>query len=95
MILDFQLPFLSERQVSFFKFWLDGDIRDGLSYRGELFRHSYTFARRQAEQVHALGQNLIREGTEVVVTCSDDHYRLWTSLRVEYRLPDFRDSLHW
>lgn len=84
MIADFSFPLFSENQVSLFKFWFDGDIREGLCHRGELFRHSCTVASSQASQVYALGQRLVCEGVEVVITCSNDRYRLWTNLRVEY-----------
>lgn len=81
MIVDFRLPFLSEGQASLFKFWLDGDIREGLSYDGELFCHSYTFTKQETDKIYTLGHNLMQEGVEVVVTSAGDRYRLWTSLR--------------
>ncbi|MBD2155627.1 hypothetical protein [Leptolyngbya sp. FACHB-16] len=72
---------ICETFVSRFKFWLDGQIHDGMQHRNELFRclRKETVLGRQ--QVYDLSWALSHEGVHTVVTASKGHYTLWVSLR--------------
>lgn len=77
-------PLLSESQISFFKFWFNGNVYDGLSYQGELFSRFHTFSLYQKPHVCRLGSNLAQEGIDVLVTLSENQYSLWTNLRIKH-----------
>jgi hypothetical protein len=72
---------IPENQVSLFKFWQDDELRDGLRYKSELFYLTHRFNSYQKDNVLEVAQELMGHGVEVIVTCSTDNYKIWTSLQ--------------
>lgn len=72
---------LTEEIVSFFKFWMDGQIQEGMRWNCELFRHHRTFSKSQRELVFTSAWELTHDGTQVVITVSPDKYQIWLNLR--------------
>ncbi|HEY9662917.1 MAG TPA: hypothetical protein V6C65_31115 [Allocoleopsis sp.] len=70
-----------EKFISRFKFWLDGQVQDGMQHRHELFRclHIETLLGRQ--KIYDLSWALSHEGVHTVITVSKEHYTLWVNLR--------------
>jgi len=72
---------LSEANVFIFKFWFNGEFRDGMSYHDELFCCLRTFAAQERSQVYHLGCKLTQHYPVIALTTSDDRCGLWVSLR--------------
>ena len=72
---------ISEKMVSTFKFWSDGQIQDGMNCRNELFGHLKTTNFQERNHIYELGWSLAQKGVEVVITVSDYQYTLWSNLR--------------
>ena len=76
------LPLIvDENKILIFKFWFEGDIQDGMAYRGELFCRLQTFALAYRPQVYQFGCRLIRQGISAALTSGDESCSLWVSLR--------------
>ncbi|MBL1175283.1 hypothetical protein [Pantanalinema sp. GBBB05] len=71
---------LSEDCVFFFKFWLDGQIQEGMRWGYKLFRHCRTFDKDHRQQVYTLAWALMEHEVPVVITASQFNYRVWISL---------------
>ena len=72
---------ISEKMVSTFKFWSDGQVQDGMNCRNELFGCLKTANLQGRNHIYELGWSLARKGIEVVITVSDYQYTLWSNLR--------------
>lgn len=66
--------------VSSFKFWSNGQICDGMTYRNEFFRSIQTVNPERRQQIFDLGWVLSQEGAQVIITVSKQQYMLWISL---------------
>jgi hypothetical protein len=72
---------INETFISRFKFWLDGQVQDGMHHREELFRCFRTETQQGRQRIYDLGWALSHEGVHTVITASQHHYTLWVSLR--------------
>ncbi|MDX2212339.1 MAG: hypothetical protein SFY66_03525 [Oculatellaceae cyanobacterium bins.114] len=80
------LPLLwSERligsQLFPFKFWFNGQVRDGLRCQNNLFHLHHTFSLSQRDKAYELACELQCKGIKAAITCSGKEYRLWTDLQ--------------
>jgi hypothetical protein len=74
---------IDERQVFTFKFWFNGKIQNGMSYRNELFCQLGAFSIQQRSRVYQVGCYLMQQDAASVITCSAASCSLWGSLRSE------------
>jgi hypothetical protein len=72
---------LSESTVFTFKFWFDGELRDGMCHQNELFCRLRSFSSQERSQVYHLGCKLTQMHPVIAVTTTDDRCSLWISLR--------------
>ncbi|MBF2027642.1 MAG: hypothetical protein IGS48_12875 [Oscillatoriales cyanobacterium C42_A2020_001] len=72
---------ISENLVSFFKFWLDEQVHDGMRWGHELFHQYESFDKSQRQQAYSFAWALAERGVQVVITASQSNYRVWGSLR--------------
>ncbi|HEY9302512.1 MAG TPA: hypothetical protein VIQ31_40335 [Phormidium sp.] len=72
---------ISEKMVSTFKFWSDGQIQEGMNCRNEIFGCLKTATLQGRQQIYDLGWTLSQKGMQVVITVSDYKYTLWSNLR--------------
>lgn len=79
---------ICEDFISRFKFWLDGQMQDGMHHRNELFRCLRTEKLLGRQKIYDLGWAIAQEGVHTVITASKDHYTLWVSLRSQASLED-------
>ncbi len=70
-----------EQFVSRFKFWLDGQMQDGMQHRNELFRWLRAEKVAGRQRIYDLGWALSHEGVHTIITASKEHYTLWVNLR--------------
>jgi hypothetical protein len=78
-----------QQSSSYFKFWYNDVIHDGMRYRSELFRHFRTFSAHHRNHAYSLGCALAQQGIQAIITClsdrktapEDQRYVLWISLR--------------
>ena len=78
-----------QQSSSYFKFWHNNGMHDGMRYRNELFRHFKTFSAQRRSHAYSLGCALAQQGIQAVITCvsdrhtapTDQRYILWISLR--------------
>lgn len=91
---------VSEQQSSsYFKFWYNNAIHDGMNYHKELFRHFRTFSGHRRNHAYSLGCAFAQQGIQVVITCmsdrdtalEDQRYVLWINLRFPW--PENEPSL--
>jgi hypothetical protein len=80
--------------VSFFQFARDGQTRKGVSYQGRLYELVEKFSVSDRMAAYELGYQLMRQGEDVIITVSANHYSLWSPLTAETRsIPSNRPSL--
>lgn len=72
---------ISEQFVRRFNFWASGEIQEGMYYGNELYRLVSTFHFRKHEQAYALGTDIAQHGKQTIITCSENSYAVWVSLR--------------
>jgi len=73
-----------ESFVTSFKFW-DGDIKNGMFYRNELYRQHQTFTKDRRRDVFDIAYQLTSCNFQVVITQSQTQYTVWKSLRSFHR----------
>ena len=73
-------PVLAEGEYSSFNFWMGEDIQQGISYEGEMFCCLCTLPLDYRAQLYHYACRLMKTDS-VVITVSDNHCRLWVSLR--------------
>lgn len=74
---------IDERQIFTFKFWFGDQIRMGMHFQNELFCQIGVFDISQRSQVYQRVSKLAQQGVMLVITCSEQHCRIWGSLREE------------
>jgi hypothetical protein len=73
---------INEEFISQFKFWLDGQVQQGMTFRDDLFGYVAEFKNSQRHEAFDLTWKLSQEnGQQVVVTATRSHYRIWLNLR--------------
>ena len=73
---------INEKFISQFKFWLDGQVQQGMRFRSELFAHVAEFKSSQRREAFDLTWKLSQEkGQQVIVTATNSHYIVWLNLR--------------
>jgi len=72
---------LSENVVNWFKFYMDGSIREGMRYKNELYGLVREFPGSHRLKGYQIACELAESGTPVAITASDDRYAIWSSLR--------------
>jgi hypothetical protein len=77
-----------------FKFYHDGDVRLGMSYRQQLYRLIEHYPTASRLQAYNLGCSLSHRNNQVVVTVSDRDYKVWLELRSQTKSPQLtKDSI--
>lgn len=74
---------ITEQMIVPFKFWLDGQLQDGMRCGADLFRHYQTFNSDRREQAYSLAWALAENGVQVAITVCNANYRLWLGLRAQ------------
>jgi len=72
---------LSESNVFIFKFWFEGELRDGMCHQNELFCRLRTFSAQERSQAYHLGCKLTQDYPVIALTATDKQCSLWISLR--------------
>jgi hypothetical protein len=73
---------INEEFISQFKFWLDGHVQQGMSFRNDLFGYVAEFKNSQRHEAFDLTWKLSQQkGQQVVVTATHSHYKVWLNLR--------------
>ncbi len=72
---------LSESSVFIFKFWFNGELRDGMCHHNELFCRLRTFNAKERAKVYHLGCKLAQQYQLIALTSADMQCSLWVSLR--------------
>lgn len=72
---------IDEDQIFIFKFWFNGNIRQGMYFQNELYCKLQTFDIQQRSHVYQLGCKLTKKNAQVVLTCTQETCSLWGSLR--------------
>ncbi len=72
---------ISDKMVSFFKFWADGEVQQGMRCGKELFQYCQSADRSQRQQAYTIACTLAEAGATVVITTCGSHYKIWRSLR--------------
>lgn len=72
---------VSEKLVALFKFWLNGQLHDGMRCQNELFRCIHRVNTQKQQQLYSLGVVLAQKRVETIITASKSQYTLWVSLR--------------
>ena len=88
-----------QQNSSYFKFWHNDAVHEGMCYSNELFRHFRTFSTHRRNHAYSLGCALAQRGVQAVITCisdrntapADQRYILWISLRSPW--PEYEPSL--
>jgi hypothetical protein len=70
-----------ETLTNTFKFYQDGNVRLGMSYKQHLYRLIENYPSASRLQAFTLGCSLSNPGNQVVVTVSDRDYKVWLELR--------------
>lgn len=80
--MDECLPILlSEKSICRFKFWQDGDIREGMRFQNNLYGLLRVLPIEQRWIAYDLTCTYTQRGIDVVLTCNDTYYYLWVNLR--------------
>ncbi|KGF72419.1 hypothetical protein DO97_08500 [Neosynechococcus sphagnicola sy1] len=84
------LPVLvPEDAIHPFKFYFRDTVQLGMRHHYQLYRLTHTFSTSQRFYAYQLACRLERQGeTSVVVTASEEHYRLWVCLWSSATLPE-------
>lgn len=72
---------LKDKQIRFFKFWSNHQLHDGLHYQNELFQRVQSLHQTQRRRIYEFGGELAKQGADIVITCDQETYSLWVSLR--------------
>lgn len=72
---------IAESKIFVFKFWFDGDIKEGMCYQNELFCRLQQFDIHDRVQVYHLGCRLASQEVLIAFTASAEQCSLWVSLR--------------
>lgn len=83
------LVLIEQHLASYFKFWLNGQISEGMCHGQELFRKFRVFGAHRRAHAYSLGYALTQQGIAAAITCTGDRsvepdeqqYTLWISLR--------------
>ena len=83
------LVLIEQQFGSYFKFWFNDQLCEGMCYGNELFRQFRTFSAHRRAHAYSVGCALTQQGVAVVMTCTSDRnsspeqqqYILWISLR--------------
>lgn len=75
-----RLRLANETDCRIFKFWFEGEIREGIAFKQDLFDLSFTFSGRRRDQAYDLATQLVEAGIATLVVCASDRYRVCISL---------------
>lgn len=78
---------INEDVVTLFKYW-QGELQEGMRCGQELYRHFRSFGRHDRLRAYDLGWKLAQAGHPVCVTCSNQRYAIWVSLRSPLEIAD-------
>ena len=76
---------LPEPFIHRFKFWSEGAVQEGMYTKNELYRLIATFPVESREKAYRLAVDLSQHGQSIIISCSEQHYTVWSSLRTEHR----------
>lgn len=82
-----KLLVISEQLISPFRFWLDGELQNGMRFQGELFRRFYVAESTNLESTYSLGVALRQERLQAIITYTGAEktpsscYTIWVNLR--------------
>jgi hypothetical protein len=79
--MEFLPVLLIQDQVILFKFWLNGNVQEGLQYRNKLFFKSQLFQCYQRAEALELGYKISQKNIQTVITFSELNYTLWVDLQ--------------
>jgi len=79
---------LHESAVKPFCFYLDGNLRQGVSYHNRLYHLVETLSAGDIEGVRNRCLDLRRRKLSCIVTKSERYYRIWTDLRAMETTPE-------
>ena len=72
---------VQENSIEPFKFWFNGDLRDGVHFHNELYYRLKQTSPDSRSSLYQLGCRLVQRGADVFLTVSDDSCSLWANLR--------------
>ncbi len=72
---------VSESLVTFFKYWSDGKVCEGVRHGDELYALLKTFPINERSQTYAVGCELAEQGKNVFIIRSKEAYSIWMNMR--------------
>ena len=72
---------IAESKIFIFKFWFEGETKEGMCYKNELFCRLQKFNIHDRVQVYHLGSRLANQEVLIAFTASAEDCSLWVSLR--------------
>ena len=79
---------INESLIKVFNFYFEGNVHEGMSYKGKLYRLIETFNIKQHSAIADLVYRLSKQGVYTAVTHSEKHCRVWADLRFATTLYD-------
>jgi hypothetical protein len=81
------LPIIIHEQIiQFFRFYRNGNLQHGMSYRGQLYKLVKSFPTHTRSEAYALGNRFSHQGYQSVITVTLQTYRVWIELRAPVEL---------
>ncbi|MGA7934662.1 MAG: hypothetical protein WCA35_14045 [Kovacikia sp.] len=72
---------IPEQQVSWFKFYMNHALQDGMTYSNELYRLAKEFRIGDRLEAYQFGCELFWQGVSTLISVSKQRYIVWVSLR--------------
>ncbi len=90
------LPLIAPESLTCpFKFYFDGQIREGMTYHQEFYKLLKSFPGHQRDVAYEMGCYLSDQGDRVVITVAPDSscYQIWIDVRSQASLPELTSSV--
>ena len=69
-----------EPSIRLFSFYFEGNIYQGMSHQGKLYKLTKSFEAKERLKAYALGCEISNRDHHVAITVSDEKYRVWVDL---------------
>jgi len=72
---------VDEQLIRPFNFYFNGNICQGMTHQGKLYRLTHAFEHHKRAEALALACELSTQGGQIVITTSTHTFRVWVDLR--------------